>query len=133
VQKQTLKLTLETTMFKGIAGQIVLALALIIALPMALEAQESARIRVSVRVISSVLPETQAAAATQIANIAETDIDEIRIEKQSAQTERGFAQVTTESLIDAADVAAELSAVADEADVDTDKASVLMTVAYTAN
>ena len=90
-------------MLKGIAGKIALTLTLISLAPLALEAQESATVRVSARVVSSVIPETQATAATQIANVAETVFSEPAIVKQTGQTERGYAQITTESMEISAD------------------------------
>ena len=120
-------------MFKGIAGQIALAMTLIVVLPMALEAQESARVRVSAHVVQSVRPDTEAAAAAQLVNIAETGMSDVNIEKQSVGTERGFAQVTTESLAPTHDATAGQNQVAAEADADADQARVLITVAFIAN
>ena len=120
-------------MLKGIAGPIVLAVALIFALPMALDAQEAGQVRVSVRVIRSVIPEMQAAKAAWLSQFVEPGVSKKNVEKQSFQTERGFAQITTESLVPAPDTTPSQVQTAAESGVENDPARVLMTVAYTAN
>jgi hypothetical protein len=120
-------------LLKGIAGQIVLAVALIIALPMVLDAQESGQVRVSVRVIRSVIPEMQAAKAAWLSQFAEPDVSKKNVAKQSFQTERGYAQITTESLSPAPDTTLRQVDAAAESGVQNDPTRVLMTVAYTAN
>ena len=120
-------------MLKGIAGPIVLAVALVFALPMALDAQEAGQVRVSVRVIRSVIPEMQAAKAAWLLQFVEPGVSKRNVEKQSFQTERGFAQITTESLLPAPDTTPRQVDAAAESGVESDPARVLMTVAYTAN
>jgi hypothetical protein len=133
VQEGGQKPTLETTMFKGIAGQIALTLTLIVALPMALDAQKSGQIRVGVRIVRSVIPETQAATAAWLSQLAETGVSNMNIANKSVQTERGYAQITTESLAPTANMTPDHVQVVEEVGVESNRARVLMTVAYTAN
>lgn len=120
-------------MLKGFVGQVVLAVALVIATPMALDAQESGQVRVSVRIIRSVIPEMQAAKAAWLSQFVAPGVSKKNLAKQSFQTERGFAQITTESLSPAPDMTPSQVDAAAESGVENDPARVLMTVAYTAN
>jgi hypothetical protein len=133
VQEDAPRITLETTMFKGTAGQIVLALTLVFALPMALEAQESARIRVSARVVRSVVPETFAATAAHLQQISETGVSEALGVRRPVETDSRFAHIFTQKLANEAGSTLVGSPVVEYAETEVDQPELRITVAYTAN
>ena len=112
---------------------MVLAITLIVAMPMALEAQQSGSIRVGVRIVRSVLPETRAATAEQIKHLAETDVNNVKIVKRTVETNRGIALVTTEDLASTPAIVVDLPPAAEEINAKDDLARALITVAFTAN
>ncbi len=120
-------------MFKGTAGQIVLALTLVFALPMALEAQESARIRVSARVVRSVVPETFAATAAHLQQISETGVSEALGVRRPVETDSRFAHIFTQKLANEAGSTLVGSPVVEYAETEVDQPELRITVAYTAN
>ena len=120
-------------MFKGFAGLLVVALVAITALPRNVEAQESAHIRVGARVVSSVIPETQSATIAQLSEFAATGFKDAAIVRQSVQTERGFAQVTTESLPPKGRFVSDRTQAGDDHVVENNQVRVLVTVTFTAN
>ncbi len=120
-------------MLRGMAGGVVLVLTLTIALPMALDAQESASIRVGVRVVSSVIPDTRATTAALVSEFAKANVEGTSVVKRSVQTARGFAQVVSEGVAPVDDMALQSTPSAAETAGRSSVRRVLITVAYTAN
>ena len=107
-----------------------LALAL---LPVAADAQKSARVRVGVRIVESPVTEALVAAQQQVSKVAQTDTDEIAVPQHPVATESGIAHVFTERLeaeqISTPDQNAAIALI----DTETEPIRVRITVAYTAN
>jgi hypothetical protein len=74
------------------------ALAMVAVFPAAVNAQESAGIRASARVVRSVLPETQAATEILLEDVAQIGSAQEAISSHSVSTANGIAQVYTERL-----------------------------------
>jgi hypothetical protein len=133
VQEEERNNTLETSMFKGIAGNVILVLTLVFVLPMVVEAQESARIRVSARVVSSVVPETYAATAAHLQQISETGVGEDVAVRKPVETDSRFAHIFTQKLANEAGSTLVGSPVVEYAETEVDQPELRITVAYTAN
>jgi hypothetical protein len=120
-------------MLNGIAGQVVLALTLVFVLPMAAQAQESARIRVNARVVSSVVPETYAATAAHLQQISETGLSEALVVRRPVVTDSRFAHIFTERLANEVGSTLVGSPTVGYAETRADEPELRITVAYTAN
>ena len=90
-------------MSNRIVNITMVALTMVAVLPAGVNAQKSAGIRASARVVRSVLPETQTAAEILLEDVAQVELAQQAISSHSVSTENGIAQVYTERL--AADVA----------------------------
>ena len=120
-------------MLKGITGQVFFALTLIVAVPMALEAQELMRIRASARVVRSVVPETHAAAAARMQQLAETGVSEVLDVKSAVETENRFAHIFTEKLANEVGSSLVGSPAIARTETRAYEPKLRITVAYTAN
>jgi hypothetical protein len=74
------------------------ALLLASAAPHAAAAQKAATIRVSARVVNSVVPEVNAATSEQLSMLAHSDLNGVNLVNRSKVTEGGIAQLFTEKL-----------------------------------
>ena len=79
---------------------VFLLLAVAIALPSAVNAQRAARIRATAQVVRSVLPETHAATARRLEELAQIDLDPDAEKQSPVMSSRGFVHVFTEPLVD---------------------------------
>jgi len=109
------------------------ALTMIAILPTAADAQRSARIRVSARVVGSVVPETLMAAEAQLDHLAKAGIDEETTTIRAARTENGFAHVYTERLAPEVTGDSNQATPAQQVVEQAGQDRVRLTVAYTAN
>lgn len=120
-------------MLKGIVGRVLLALTLVFVLPMAMEAQESARIRVSARVVRSVVPETFAATAAHLQQISEAGVSEDVFVRRPVETDSRFAHIFTERLANEVGSTLLGSPAVAYTETRADEPELRITVAYTAN
>jgi len=120
-------------MSKRSVGITLVAVTMFVILPTAVHAQESGRIRVSARVVSSVIPETRATIDQQLLLLVQAGRNKATTTNQEVETERGFARISTERLGFDYDAAADRAV--DHSDTETEAGNgvIRITVAYTAN
>lgn len=123
--------TMEVEMPNRLFGIALTAMTLAAALPTTAAAQRSSRIQATARVVGSVLPETQAAAEQQIAQLAGPEEPSIVAEKHTVATSKGIAHIVTESW-PVPDPIGDLED-NDRPAVASGQTEVRITVAYTAN